>query len=91
LQCDASFDEGLLSRAVHRLIEVGTYRAASMLALTDARGVWPRPNEIDTALAQATGSIGGRLGESRCCSPDVAARVAVHPPCQSTSHAWDGL
>ncbi len=59
LECDADLDEASLGRAVQRLIEIETYRAASMLTLTDARGVWPRLNEIDMALAQATGSIGG--------------------------------
>ena len=59
VQCDEGFQEALLGRLIQRLIEVETYRAASMLALTDARGVWPRLNEIDAALAQATGSIGG--------------------------------
>lgn len=64
VQCDAGFEEALLGRVVQRLIEVETYRAASMLALTDARGVWPRLNEIDSALAAATGSIGGKEPEA---------------------------
>ena len=59
VQCESDFAEALLGRVIQRLIEVETYRAASMLALTDARGVWPRLNEIDAALANATGSIGG--------------------------------
>ncbi len=59
VQCEADFQEALLGRVIQRLIEVETYRAASMLALTDARGVWPRLNEIDAALANATGGIGG--------------------------------
>ena len=64
VQCDASFEEALLGRLIQRLIEVETYRAASMLAVTDARGVWPRLNEIDNALAEATGNVGGNEPEA---------------------------
>ncbi len=64
IQCDANFDEAMLGRVIQRLIEVETYRAASMLAVTDARGVWPRLNGIDRALAQATGDIGGDAPEA---------------------------
>lgn len=62
--CTSDFEEALLGRIVQRLIEVETYRAASMLALPEARGLWPRLNEIDRALAEATGSIGGSELES---------------------------
>lgn len=58
VQCVAGFEPALLGRIVQRLIEVETYRAASMLALPGARGLWPRLNAIDTALAEATGDIG---------------------------------
>jgi len=64
VQCAANFNEALLGRVVQRLIEVETYRAASMLGLTEARGLWPRLNEIDAALAEATGSIGGKEPEA---------------------------
>ena len=64
VQCESDFQEALLGRVIQRLIEVETYRAASMLALTDARGVWPRLNEIDSALANATGSIGGNAPDA---------------------------
>ena len=35
-----------------------------MLALTDARGLWPRLNQIDADLAAATGTIGGHTPEA---------------------------
>ncbi len=62
--CTSDFEEALLGRIVQRLIEVETYRSASMLALPEARGLWPRLNEIDRALAEATGSIGASELES---------------------------
>ena len=64
VQCEAGFPDALLGRVIQRLIEVETYRAASMLALTDARGMWPRLNQIDADLAAATGTIGGRTPEA---------------------------
>jgi len=64
VSCTPNFEEALLGRIVQRLIEVETYRAASMLALPEARGLWPRLNEIDRALAEATGSIGESEFES---------------------------
>lgn len=64
VQCAEGFNEALLGRVVQRLIEVETYRAASMLGLEDARGLWPRLNHIDAALAEATSSIGGKEPEA---------------------------
>ena len=56
--CRADPGESSLGRLVQQLIEVETYRTAAMLTLPEARGLWPRLNEIDAALAQATGAIG---------------------------------
>jgi uncharacterized membrane-anchored protein len=64
VQCTKGFNEALLGRVVQRLIEVETYRAASMLGLSEARGIWPRLNEIDAALAEAASSIGGKEPEA---------------------------
>ena len=58
------FERALTGRIVQRLIEVETYRAAAMLALPAARGVWPKLNEIDAALAQTTAAVGGGTTET---------------------------
>jgi len=55
----AGFDRALTGRIVQRLVEVETYRAASMMSVPAARGVWPQLNEIDTALAETTAAVGG--------------------------------
>ncbi len=52
------FERALMGRITQRLIEVETYRAASMLALPAARGVWPLLNEIDKSLAETTAAVG---------------------------------
>jgi uncharacterized membrane-anchored protein len=53
-----NFERALMGRIAQRLIEVETYRAASMLALPTARGVWPQLNTIDKALAETTAAVG---------------------------------
>lgn len=58
------FEQALTGRVVQRLIEVETYRALSMLAVPTARGVWPKLNEIDAALAETTAAVGGGSTES---------------------------
>ena len=58
VQAVQGFQTALMGRIVQRLIEVETYRAASMLALPAARGVWPQLNVIDAALAEVTSAIG---------------------------------
>ena len=58
------FERPLMGRIVQRLIEVETYRAIAMLALPAARGVWPKLNEIDTALAETTAAVGGGSTET---------------------------
>ncbi len=52
------FEPASLGRIVQRLVEVETYRALSMIALPAARGVWPKLNEIDAALARITAAVG---------------------------------
>jgi len=58
------FERALTGRIVQRLVEVETYRAASMLALPAARGVWPKLNEIDKSLAETTAAVGGGSTET---------------------------
>ena len=58
------FERALTGRIVQRLAEVETYRAASMLSLPAARGVWPRLNRIDTALAETTAAVGAGSTET---------------------------
>ncbi len=60
------FEPALLGRIVQRLAEVETYRALSMMALPAARGVWPKLNEIDAALARITSAVGeGSMSSER--------------------------
>ncbi len=73
------FEQALMGRIAQRLIEVETYRAASMLALPTARGVWPRLNEIDRSLAEATAAVGsdGTVSERKMLDriTELSARI----------------
>ena len=73
------FPEALMGRIAQRLIEVETYRAASMLALPAARGVWPRLNEIDRSLAETTAAVGadGTVSERKMLDriTELSARI----------------
>ena len=72
-----------LSRFVQRLIEVETYRAFAMLGLAEVRGLWPRLNAIDAALAEATRAIGGEserqtLDSLTALSAEIEAATSAH-------------
>lgn len=65
LQANAEIRPESLGRLTQRLIEIETYRAASMLALPMARGLWSELTRIDEALAAAAGDMVGSHEDER--------------------------